>query len=516
MPGAQHDSQHKPGVRPREGAGAGELFTRFDGVAPAAGGARSVYTNYVGGDWRPSSEGRTYETRSPARPSDVVGAFAASAEADVDAAVSAAADAFPAWSRLPAVERAAVLVAAADAIESRREELALVMARETGKPLAEGRLEAARAAQILHFFAGEAWRPTGESYAPSTGAGRLYTMRRPLGVVGAITPWNFPAAIPVWKTAPALVFGNTVVLKPAEESALTAVLLAECFAESDVPAGVVNVVTGSGADVGGPLVRDERVRAVSFTGSVEAGGVVRDDGTRRGKRVQLELGGQNPLIVMPDAALQPAVEAAFAGAFSSAGQKCTATRRVFVHEEIYGEFRALLLERIRQAKIGDPADPSTEMGPIVSERQLSDILSAVEQGIREGATLVTGGHRLDGDGHFMAPTLFEDVPDDAVLSCREIFGPVTSLYRFATLDEALTRANAVDYGLCASIFTSDHRTVHRFLDEVQAGILKVNLQTTGADVHVPFGGTKASGWGPHEQGRAALEFYTELVTVYEN
>ena len=505
----QREPQQARGAWRREAAETAEALGRpDDAVSPC--------TNYVGGEWRRSVGGETYETPRPDRPSEFAGRFAASTEADIGAAVDAASDAFPGWSRLPAAKRAAVLVDAADAVQRRLEELAVAMARETGKPLAEGRIEAARAVQILHFFAGEAWRPTGETYAPSTGEGRLYTMRRPLGVVGAITPWNFPVAIPIWKAAPALVFGNTVVLKPAEEGALTALLLAECFAESNVPAGVLNVVTGSGAEAGGALIRDGRVRAISFTGSVEVGRLVRDEGTRRGKSVQLELGGQNPLIVMPDASLERAVEAAFVGAFSAAGQKCTATRRIFVHDGIYDDLKALLLTRIREARVGDPTDPSTEIGPIVSERQLEAILSAVEQGRREGATLVTGGQRLDRDGYFIAPTLFEDVPEDSLLSCREVFGPVTSLYRFATLDEALRRANAVEYGLCASIFTADHRAVHRFLDELQAGILKVNLPTTGADVHVPFGGTKASGWGPHEQGRAALDFYTELVTVYEN
>jgi aldehyde dehydrogenase (NAD+) len=259
-----------------------------------------------------------------------------------------------------------------------------------------------------------------------------------------------------------------------------------------------------------------QIRAISFTGSVAVGHQVRNEATRLGKRVQLELGGHNPLVVMADADLGKAAEAAYAGAFWSAGQKCTATRRIFVQEPVYDEFRRLLLERIERGEVGDPSDPETEVGPIVNEKQLLDVLAAVEQGREEGGKVLAGGERLDTEGYLMAPTLFEDVRDDAMLSCEEVFGPVTSLYRFATLDEALARANALDFGLSASIFTTSLEATQRFVAEAQAGILHVNQQTAGADVHVPFGGIKGSGYGPHEQGGAALEFYTEVVTVYQD
>jgi alpha-ketoglutaric semialdehyde dehydrogenase len=478
--------------------------------------ARPAFANYVDGEWEPARSGRTYEKHNPARPAELVGDFPASGEEDVNAAVEAAAAAFPGWSSLPAAARGAVLTRAAEAVDARVEEIAADMTREMGKPLREARLEAARGAAIFRFFAGEAWRPKGEQYEQSATGATLYTLRRALGVVGLITPWNFPAAIPAWKSAPALIYGNTVVLKLAQEAPLTGLHLAACLEEAGIPEGVFNVVIGRGGEVGTPLIRHPQVRAISFTGSVAVGNQVREEATALGKRVQLELGGQNPLIVVEDADLPRAVEAAYAGAFWSAGQKCTATRRIYVQEPVYAEFRQRLLDRIDQGKVGDPADPETEVGPIVNETQLEGVLEAIEQGKREGGKLVAGGERLDDDAYLLAPTLFEDVADEAMLSREEVFGPVTSLYRFETLDEAIERANAVDYGLSASIFTSSLEATERFVREVEAGLLHVNSQTAGADAHVPFGGIKGSGYGPHEQGRAALEFYTEVVTVYQD
>jgi aldehyde dehydrogenase (NAD+) len=472
--------------------------------------------NYVGGEWRDSASGGTYEKRNPWRPSEVTGEYPASDADDARAAVAAAKEAFAGWSGLPAGQRAAFFHRAADAIEARAERVALDMTAEMGKPLREARLETARAAAILRFAAGEAWRPIGEVYEPSVPNQRLYTLRRPLGVVGLITPWNFPIAIPVWKLAPALIYGNTVVLKLGYEAPRTGLHVAECFAEAGLPAGVLNVLTGSGSKAGAELVRSPDVRALSFTGSVPVGRSVREEATARGCRVQLELGGHNPLIVTADAELERAAEAAFAGAFWSAGQKCTATRRIYVQDEAYDRFRELFLARVERGAVGDPADPQTEVGPVVNEGPLEEILGAIERGRAEGGTVVAGGARADDDGYLIAPTVFEGVADDAYLSCEEVFGPVTTLYRFSTLDEAIERANAVPFGLSASIFTRDLHAVQRFSSELQAGILHVNSQTAGADVHVPFGGIKGSGWGPHEQGRAAIEFYTEVVTVYQD
>ena len=472
--------------------------------------------NYVGGEWRDAHSGETYEQRNPWRPSQVTGVYPSSGPDDAAAAVEAASAAFPAWASLPAPSRAAFFHRAADALDARSERIAVDMTAEMGKPLREARMEAARAATILRFAAGEAWRPIGEVYAASVPLQRLYTVRRPLGVVGLITPWNFPIAIPVWKLAPALIHGNTVVLKLAHDAPRTGLHVAECFAEAGLPPGVLNVLTGSGTTVGSAVVASPAVRAISFTGSVPVGHGVREAATARGSRVQLELGGHNPLVVTADAELDRAAEAAYAGAFWSAGQKCTATRRILVQEPVYDAFRERLLARVAAGKVGDPSDPATEVGPLVTERAFEDVMAAIERGRDEGGVIATGGGRAHEEGYVVAATVFEDVADDAYLSCEEVFGPVTSLYRFATLDEALERANAVPFGLSASIFTRDLHAVHRFSEELQAGILHVNSQTAGADVHVPFGGIKGSGYGPHEQGRAALEFFTDAVTVYQD
>jgi alpha-ketoglutaric semialdehyde dehydrogenase len=475
-----------------------------------------VRGNYIGGEWRGARSGETYEKRNPMRPDDVVGEFPACDARDVDDAVAAAQEAFPAWARMPAPQRGNLLAKVAEVVDSRVEQLAQAMTREMGKPLRESRGEAARAAAILRFFGGEGYRPLGELFQQTLSGGQILTQRRPLGVVGLITPWNFPAAIPIWKLSPALAYGNTVVLKLAWDAPQTGLMLAECFEEAGLPAGVLNVLTGSGSKVGEAVVGDPRVRAVSFTGSVPVGRGVRDEATRLGKRVQLELGGHNPLIVLADAKLDAAVEAAYAGAFWSAGQKCTATRRIYAEDAVYDDFRARFLDRIARGRVGDPMDPETEVGPIVNESQFGDILAAIDRGRSEGGTVIAGGGRGDDHGYVIEPTVFEGVRDDAYLSCEEVFGPVTSLYRVADLDEALQRANGVEFGLSAAIFTQDLAAVQRFSSEAQAGLLHVNSQTAGAEVHVPFGGIKASGWGPHEQGRAALEFYTEVVTLYQD
>jgi aldehyde dehydrogenase (NAD+) len=448
------------------------------------------------------------------RPGEAVGEYSSSSEADAEAAVAAADGAFADWAALPMARRAGYLNAAAAVLEARAEQVAIDMSTEMGKPLREARGEAARAAQILRYAASEAFRAVGEHFEQALSGAQVSTRRRPVGVTALITPWNFPIAIPIWKLAPALVYGNAVVLKLAYEAPRTGLHIAEAFAEADLPAGVLNVLTGRGSTVGAALVKDPRVRAISFTGSVATGHSVRDEATRLGKRVQLELGGHNPLIVLADADLGRAVEAAYAGAFWSAGQKCTATRRIYVQDEAYDAFRSELLARIERGKVGDPLDPEVEVGPIVNETQFDEVMGAIERGRDEGGSVATGGARADEDGYLLAPTVFEGVRDDAYLSCEEVFGPVTSLYRVASLDEALERANATRFGLSAAIFTSSLAAATRFQNEAQAGLLHVNSQTAGADVHVPFGGIKSSGFGPHEQGRAAIEFYTETVTVY--
>ncbi|HEY2318292.1 MAG TPA: aldehyde dehydrogenase family protein [Solirubrobacteraceae bacterium] len=477
-------------------------------TAPAA--------NFIAGQWVPSRSGAVYERRNPWRPSESVGEFPGSDGDDVAAAVAAAAEASRAWARLPAAARGAYLSKAAVAIEARAEKLAQDMTREMGKPLRESRGEAGRAAAILRFFAGEGLRPVGQLFEQSATGAIVYTRRRPVGVVGLITPWNFPIAIPTWKSAPALAYGNTVVIKLAQDSPLTGLHLAAAFDEAGLPEGVFNVIIGRGSAAGDPLVRAPGVSAVSFTGSVPVGVGVREKATAQGKRVQLELGGHNPLIVADDASLDAAVAAAYAGAYWSAGQKCTATRRVYVQDGVYEEFRERLLARIHAGKVGDPSDPQTEVGPVVNEKQFEEVLAGIQRGRDEGGRVLAGGERADGQGYIIAPTLFEHVADDAFLSCEEVFGPVSSLYRFGTIEEAIERANAVRFGLSAAVFTTSLSTAQRCVDELQSGILHVNSQTAGAEVHVPFGGTKESGFGPHEQGSAAHEFYTEEVTVYQD
>jgi aldehyde dehydrogenase (NAD+) len=478
--------------------------------------SRTTAANFIAGEWRPSLSGNTYERRNPWRPSEIVGEFPSSNADDVADATEAAQQAAQSWAMLPAAKRGAILTRAAELIESRVEEIAQDMTWEMGKPLRESRGEAARAATILRFFGGEGWRPLGQVYEQSASGATVYTRRRPLGVVGLITPWNFPAAIPVWKTAPALAYGNAVVLKLAQDAPMTGLHIARALADAELPKGVLNVVIGRGSEVGTPLVDDPHITAISFTGSVPVGHGVRDRAVSLGKRVQLELGGHNPVIVAADADLGKAVEAAYAGAFWSAGQKCTATRRIYIDNEIYDTFRDRFRERIATGKLGDPADPQTELGPLVNETQFEQVLSGIARGKNEGGSVLTGGERADDDAYLIAPTVFENVADDAFLSCEEVFGPVTSLYRFSSLDDAIERANAPRFGLSAAVFTGSLATAQRCVDELEAGILHVNSQTAGADVHVPFGGTKDSGYGPHEQGRAAIEFYTEEITVYQD
>src|SRR3954451_11939230 len=349
--------------------------------------ARPAVLNYVGGEWQAAASGETYTKVNPMRPSEAVGDFASSSEADAGAAVAAAAEAFPAWAGLPMARRGAYLEAAAAILAERAEQVARDMTTEMGKPLRESRGEAGRAALILRFAASEAFRAVGEHFEQAATGAEVSTRRRPLGVVALITPWNFPLAIPIWKLAPALIHGNTVVLKLAYEAPLTGLHIASAFAEAGLPAGVLNVLTGRGSTVGAALVRDPRVRAISFTGSVPTAESVRDEETRLGKRVQLELGGHNPLIVMADADLARAVEASYAGAFWSAGQKCAATRRIYVQDEVYDAFKEKLLARIDRGKVGDSADPDTEVGPIVSEKQFDEIMGAIERGKKDGGTV---------------------------------------------------------------------------------------------------------------------------------
>jgi len=467
----------------------------------------------IDGSWTGAHE--TTEDRDPGT-GELLAEVPRGTRDDLDRAVTAARRAQPEWGALPPSARAKYLLTAADELETDADAWAELMCREMGKPLAESKVECLRAAAILRFFAGEAHRPFGEHYASDAPETWLFTRRQPVGVVGVITPWNFPAAIPAWKVAPALVFGNTVVAKFADDAALTSSRLARALTAAGLPAGALNVVTGPGSEVGAALVEHPEVDALSFTGSTEVGRGILQSAAKSTKKVQLELGGHNPVIVRADADLDGAVAAVALGAFASAGQKCTATRRVYVDEALYDDFVQRLGGRAESLKIGHGLDDDTEMGPLVNESQLQGVLDALERADKEGK--MQGGRRLsDGDlasGCYMSPAVLTDLPHDSEFACNEVFGPAVAVWPVRDDDEALELANRTSYGLSAAIFTRDLNAAKSFVEHIEAGIVHVNSQTAGAEVHVPFGGLAGSGYGPHEQGRAAREFYTEQKTVY--
>lgn len=470
--------------------------------------------NFIDGQWLDTDE--TVDDMDPGN-GEVIGRLARSGAAEVDAAVAAARRAGPGWARLTASARARILREAADDLDAGADGWGRLMTREMGKPFSEARVESARAAAILRFFAGEAHRPFGEQYASDQAQTWLFTRRSPVGAIGIITPWNFPAAIPTWKLAPALVFGNTAVLKLADDAALTGLRLIEALDNAGIPRGVVNVVIGPGSKVGAAMVEHDGIDAISFTGSTETGRGILEKASRSAKRVQLEMGGHNPVIVRSDAALGSAVAAVALGAFASAGQKCTATRRVYVARDLYDEFTEKLVAKANGMKVGYGLDKSTEMGPLVNEIQLTGVLDALERAEKQGK-LHCGGKRLtDGEhakGCYMGPAVFTDLPHDAEFSCEEVFGPNVAVWPVDDDEEAIERANATTFDLSAAIFTRDLDSAKKFVERVKAGIVHVNSQTAGAEVHVPFGGLSGSGYGPHEQGRAAIEFYTQTKTVY--
>ncbi len=476
------------------------------------------YPNFIGGEWVEPSGVEYRPDIDPADTRQILGYFPRSTAEDVDRAVQAAAAAFPAWSRMSGPQRAAILHKAANLLEARAREIGEALTREEGKTIGEGVGEVLRGVAILRYFAGEPLRALGEVYSATNPETFLYTERVPLGVVGVITPWNFPVAIPLWKLAPCLAFGNTAVFKPAELTPLTAHLITEVFAEAGLPPGVLNLVHGPGSVVGEAIARHPKVNAVTFTGSGAVGRRLYQIASERGAKVQLELGGKNPVIVAEDADLDFAVELVTSGAFRSTGQKCTATSRVIVLEPLLRDFTTRLVERARSLKVGPGIDPSVYMGPLVSEEQRDKVLGYVEIGEKEGARLLTGGHDLtEGDlryGFFVAPTVFADVEPQMRIAQEEIFGPVVGIIRARSLEEAIEIANGVPYGLSASIVTRDVRKAFQFVRQIQAGVVHVNSETAGAEPHVPFGGMKESSSYSREQGRAAMEFFTQVKTVY--
>ena len=482
--------------------------------------AVQTYRNFIGGEWVTSGTGRTFADTNPAQPDQVLAYFQESNVDDVRKAADAAHGAFAEWRDNSIIARAKVLFKAADLIEARADLLAETLTREEGKTLKEARGETLRAAAIFRYFASQATEPTGEVYPSANAATLLYTDREPLGVVGIITPWNFPIAIPAWKIAPALIYGNTVVFKPANLTPHTAARLVETLADIGLPPGVLNFVTGPGGAVGDAILENPRVRAVSFTGSNSVGKTLRQKAAANGLKIQLELGGKNPAIVMDDltpADLDRAAMHVVNGAMMSAGEKCTATGRVIVLRGVYDAFVARLVERVESIVVGDPMQAETTMGPLVSDAQLETVLGYIERATAEGGELLSGGRRPGGaltDGYFVAPTLFAGIKKPMALACEEVFGPVLAVEVAESDEEALRLANDVEYGLSASVFTRDTKRAFAFAHRIEAGIVHINSETAGAEPHVPFGGYKASSSFSREQGKAAREFFTQIKTIY--
>ena len=477
-----------------------------------------TYLNYIDGKWVPASTGEVEASINPANRHDVIGYVQISGRDDLEKAVAAAKNALSSWRKRSGPERGEFLHRMANVLERRADEIAETMTREMGKTLPEAKGETARGIALLRYYAGEGMRKVGDVIPSTDSEGLMFTTRVPLGVVGVITPWNFPVAIPLWKMAPALAYGNTVVFKPAEETAVTAAKLVECMEEAGLPAGVVNLVMGSGPVIGQGIVDHPDISGITFTGSNEVGRRVGQRTVARGAKFQLEMGGKNPVIVLEDADLDLAVEATVSGGLRTAGQKCTATSRVFVQSAVYDPFKEKLLSRVKEIQVGDGMDPRTWMGPLVSEEQLHRVLSYIRKGVEEGATLLCGGRRLEEenlkDGFFVEPTVFEDVTPEMTIAREEIFGPVLALIRVDTLEEALRLANDVPYGLSASIFTRDIGNMLSFIDEMDAGLVRVNAETAGVELQAPFGGMKQSSSHSREQGRAAIEFFTSIKTVF--
>ena len=472
------------------------------------------FPNYIGGEWVMASAWTT--NRNPSDRNDVIGEYAQADADQTNAAVAAAKAAFPAWSVGSIQERANMLDNAGSAILARKDELGRLLAREEGKTLPEGVGETVRAGHIFKFFAGEVLRLGGEKI-PSVRPGvDVEITREPIGVVGLITPWNFPIAIPAWKIAPALAFGNTVVFKPAQWTPACAWMLADILAAAGTPPGVFNLVMGSGGVVGETLVNHPDVAAISFTGSMETGRSIAQKAVSRMAKIQLEMGSKNPLLVLDDADLPTAVNVAVQGAYFSTGQRCTASSRLIVTEGIHDRFVTAVTERLGTLEVGDALAPGTEMGPVVEGPQLDTDLEYIDVGQKEGARLAYGGERLTRatDGYYLAPALFTDATNAMRIAREEIFGPVACVIRAKNYDEGLAIANDTETGLSAGIVTTSLKHASHFKRHAQFGMVMVNLPTAGVDYHVPFGGRKASSYGPREQGRYAAEFYTTVKTTY--
>ncbi|MDW3204318.1 MAG: aldehyde dehydrogenase family protein [Alphaproteobacteria bacterium] len=471
------------------------------------------YRSFIAGEWVASGGG--IPNVNPSDISDILGHAAQAETGDMDRAIDAARDAASVWAASTPQQRFDVLDFVGSEILARKEELGRLLSREEGKTLAEGIGEAARAGQIFKFFAGEALRQSGDILASVRPGVGVEVTRWPVGVVGLITPWNFPIAIPAWKTAPALAFGNAVVLKPAELVPASAHALAEVLSRSGLPDGVFNLVIGKGSVVGRRMIDSAKVDAISFTGSVATGRSIAADCGVTMKKLQLEMGGKNPMVVLDDADLDIAVAASLNGAFFSTGQRCTASSRLIVTEGIYDRFVAALSDRMAALKVGHALEAETQIGPVVDDRQMEQNLRYLEIAADDGGTVAGGKRRtLKHDGFYMAPALVTDTTNDMRINREEVFGPVASVIRVRDYDEALAVANDTEFGLSAGICTASLKHAAHFKAASQAGMVMVNLPTAGVDYHVPFGGTKGSSFGPREQGRYAAEFFTRVKTSY--
>ncbi len=477
-----------------------------------------TYRNYIGGRWVASATRRRFENRNPADTRDLIGRFQDSDERDVKAAVDAAAEAYKSWRLVPGPQRGEILYRLGRILTERKEEFARDMTREMGKVLKETRGDVQEAIDMAFLMGGEGRRLHGATTPSELPNKFAMAVRSPIGVCGFITPWNFPMAIPAWKSTAALICGNTVVIKPATDTPLSVINFAKALEEAGLPPGVFNVVTGSGSRVGMPLIKDPRVRVISFTGSTSVGKTINQACAPDFKHVHLEMGGKNPIIVMDDANLELAVDGAIWGAFGTSGQRCTASSRLIVHKKVAKKFTEMVAERAKALKVGDGLDPRVEMGPSVNESQMETVLEYVAIGRNEGATLAAGGYRLKGKAHangwFVAPTVFADCHPKMRTSQEEIFGPVTSIIPVRSFDEAIEVANDIDYGLSSSIFTQDVNRAFTAMRDLETGLFYVNIPTIGAETHLPFGGNKQTGNGHREAGLAGLDVFSEWKSIY--
>ena len=479
--------------------------------------ATSSYKNLIGGSWVAAQSGKTFNSVSPANHDDVVGTFAASGPADVDAAVAAARKAFPAWSMMPAPKRGEILFKVARILAEHKEELSRLMTREMGKVLTEARGDVQEAIDVAYYMAGEGRRLFGQTVPSEMPDKFAMAIRKPIGVVGIITPWNFPVAIPGWKLFPALICGNTAVIKPASDTPACAIRFVELLLEGGIPEGVVNIVTGSGAEVGNALVEHPDVKVISFTGHTDTGVEISLRAAKTLKRVSLELGGKNPIVVWEDADLGLALDSAIWSAFGTSGQRCTAASRLIVHRKVHDEFVEKLRKRVAGLVLGDGMVDGTDVGPVINDKAVERIAAYAAIG-RGEAQLVIGGEPATAGalakGSFFQPTIFTEVKWDARIAQEEIFGPVTSVIAVDNWDETVRIVNSVKYGLSTSLFTHDINLAFRSIREFDSGLGYVNHGTIGAEAHLPFGGTKATGNGHREVGQAALDFFSEWKSVY--